>query len=787
MAFQVSPGINVTEIDLTTIVPAVATTVGGIAGYYEWGPADRVVLIDTPNNYRKTFGDPKVWNYSQWFTGTNFLGYGRSLLVVRKTLGGAKNAVGSSVYYTGTNAIDGSLTGVIGITFASSFASGLTTVSNAEGNKVFFAPGTADGSGITTTVTGPMYFSLTVDGISITGTDGFVTFNTDDSAISDINPSHTSDVYEFGTITLGDYTTVDTNSKILTFFNNYDSFVAATADGILGYTGATGDDIFEFDASDSETTAVEVQEFAAGNTAVYVTHGLTWTAGDSFAGNGPANEPRYIPNSSGLTSSDYYGIFAKYPGEKGNSLKVSLFLGGNTDNYENWTWYKTQNIIGEAPSVEGSDNLNKLVGQDVNDLFHMVVIDEDGLFTGQRDTVLERYANVSIFPQSKTDNGTSNYYKSIINNASQYVFFGGSETPDDSVVDFEKNIGLTAGTITVTNTYKVAYPTFFDTNSSTTGSIDISLIGGTGSGSVNSSVYTQGLISSVPSSSDPSGYNLFEDTENVNVSLIMGGAIEDSTQLSNLRQLAEYRKDCVVFVSSNNKDDSATETTKQTNCITTKNNVGSSSYVFIDSGYKYQYDQYNDRYRWIPLNGDTSGLVARTDLTNDPWFSPAGLNRGQIRNAVKLAFNPSKTFRDAIYPKGINPVISVPGEGTILFGDRTALSKPSAFDRINVRRLFIVLEKAIAAASKFSLFEFNDAFTRQQFKNLVEPFLRDVKARRGIFDWKVVCDETNNTPEMIDRNEFAADIYIKPTRTINYIQLNFIATRTGVSFDEVGA
>jgi phage tail sheath protein FI len=207
----------------------------------------------------------------------------------------------------------------------------------------------------------------------------------------------------------------------------------------------------------------------------------------------------------------------------------------------------------------------------------------------------------------------------------------------------------------------------------------------------------------------------------------------------------------------------------------------------MDSGWKYQYDRYNDVYRWIPLNGDTAGLCARTDFTNDPWFSPAGFNRGVIKNVVKLAYSPTKAQRDDLYKAGVNPVVSFPGQGTVLFGDKTMLTKPSAFDRINVRRLFIVLEKAIATAAKFQLFEFNDAFTRAQFRNLVEPFLRDVQGRRGITDFKVVCDETNNTGEVIDRNEFVADIYIKPARSINFISLNFIATRTGISFEEVGA
>ena len=219
--------------------------------------------------------------------------------------------------------------------------------------------------------------------------------------------------------------------------------------------------------------------------------------------------------------------------------------------------------------------------------------------------------------------------------------------------------------------------------------------------------------------------------------------------------------------------------------VSFRNNLRSTSYAVMDSGYKYMYDRYNDLYRWIPLNGDVAGLCVRTDNTNDPWWSPAGLNRGQIKNLVKLAYNPRKADRDTLYKAGINPVVTFPGQGTILFGDKTLLNKPSAFDRINVRRLFIVLEKAIATASKFTLFEFNDAFTRAQFKSLVVPYLREVQGRRGITDFLVVCDDTNNTPDIIDRNEFVGDIYIKPARSINFIQLNFVAVRTGVAFSEV--
>ena len=260
-----------------------------------------------------------------------------------------------------------------------------------------------------------------------------------------------------------------------------------------------------------------------------------------------------------------------------------------------------------------------------------------------------------------------------------------------------------------------------------------------------------------------------------------------ATLIGDLITIAETRKDAVVFASPQRSDVvGITSAINQTNNVLAFfNSIQSSSYVVFDSGYKYMYDRYNDVFRYVPLNGDMAGLAARTDLTNDAWFSPAGLNRGIIRGASKLAYNPNKTQRDELYRARINPVVSFPGQGIVLFGDKTGLSTPSAFDRINVRRLFIVLEKAIATASKFQLFEFNDEFTRANFRNLVEPFLREVQGRRGITDFLVVCDETNNTGEVIDRNEFIAEIFVKPARSINFITLSFVATRTGVSFEEI--
>ena len=241
----------------------------------------------------------------------------------------------------------------------------------------------------------------------------------------------------------------------------------------------------------------------------------------------------------------------------------------------------------------------------------------------------------------------------------------------------------------------------------------------------------------------------------------------------------------MVFVSPEQDDVVNNSGSESTTVITTAGTYTKSSYAVMDSGYKYQYDKYNDVYRWVPLNGDIAGLCVRTDNERDPWFSPAGLNRGVIKNVVRLAWNPTKAERDELYKAGVNPVVTFPGEGTILYGDKTLLNRPSAFDRINVRRLFIVLEKSITKAARSSLFEFNDEFTRAAFVNIVEPFLRDVQGRRGIYDYRVVADTTNNTAEVIDQNQFVGDIYIKPARSINFIQLNFTAVRTGVAFEEI--
>jgi phage tail sheath protein FI len=412
-----------------------------------------------------------------------------------------------------------------------------------------------------------------------------------------------------------------------------------------------------------------------------------------------------------------------------------------------WEFYNSVSAVPET-----SDFVEAAGG--TADELHVVVVDEDGLISGQRGAILERFESLSRASDARGPEGGSIYYKDVINETSQFVYVGAPREAGYNTT------AATSTTLTATTPLTVSF----------TGGVDSAAEG---------SIAISGLVSA---------WDVFKNAEEVDVSLLLAGKAigVNGVQLANylIDNIAEYRRDCVVFISPE-QSDVVNQVDAVSNVVGFRNNLRASSYAVLDSGYKYQYDRYNDVNRWIPLNGDIAGLCARTDETRDPWFSPAGFNRGQIKNILKLAFNPDKAGRDALYKKDVNPVVTFPGQGTVLYGDKTLLGKPSAFDRINVRRLFIVLEKAIATASKFSLFEFNDDFTRAQFRSIVEPYLRDVQGRRGIFDFRVICDETNNTAEIVDRNEFVGDIFIKPARSINFIQLNFVAVRSGVEFSEV--
>jgi len=455
------------------------------------------------------------------------------------------------------------------------------------------------------------------------------------------------------------------------------------------------------------------------------------------------------------------GAFAaRYAGALGNSISIDVWDSANTTLFKAWEF--AGNFSGPTTTSSYATNVNG-----ANDEIHIIVTDTLGLITGTKGALLEAYPYVSKSSDAIDGNGVSTYYRNVLESQSQYIYAIDS-------VDYA-NTTATWGSVAANTTFARAY--------STSGHVKIQLAGGT-----DADVSDGDLINA---------YDLFENKDLIDISLVITGNA-DVTVLQHIADnivtpagsVAGRSGDAVAFFSPPISAVVNQHGLESTNIMTWLNDNGtglqrSSSYVVVDSGWKYMYDKYNNVYRWIPLNGDVAGLCAFTDAIRDPWWSPAGYNRGNIKNAVKLAWNPNQMNRDILYPQGVNPVVSFPGNGIILYGDKTLQAKPSAFDRINVRRLFIVLEKAIALAAKYSLFEFNDDFTRAQFISLVAPFLRDVQGRRGITDFKVVCDTTNNTGYVIDNNQFVGDIYIKPARSINFIKLNFIAVGTAVNFSEV--
>lgn len=680
MAFQVSPGVNVSEIDLTTVVPAVATSTGAVAGVFRWGPVGVRTLVSSELELVSKFGKPTNHNPETFFTAANFLAYGNSLYVVR-----AANTTDP------TDGVVAAIANTGSVTNAQAF-----TVKNEN-------------------VYDNISFSSDTDVLYVAKYPGSLG-NSLKISVCD---------------------SVDAYSQSISIANNDANLASASISCSVG----------------SNTLTVAVSNSATGtlleaNTRANTILNLLQVDDVLELGNNTIGKQYVRITNLGALQSNATARFFQINVD--NVLQLAANYTANTVE-RRWEYF---NVVDRAPATSAYQS--EFGNSQVVDELHVVVADEDGAFTGVPGTVLEVFKSVSRATNAKSEDGAVNYYKDVINQASRYVWFANDRTG-----------ALSNTAVNLTN--------------STNRPLYLSFIAG-----------QDGLDeTAVPLASVLSAYDQFASSESVDISLLMTGKSRGGTngeQIGNylIDNIAEVRKDCVVFVSPEKNDVVANGSEDEADDIVTfRNSLRSSSYAVIDSGYKYQYDKYNDIFRWIPLNGDIAGLCVRTDATRDPWFSPAGFNRGQIKNVVKLAFNPDKAERDLLYKNGINPVTTFPGQGTVLYGDKTALAKPSAFDRINVRRLFITLEKAIATAAKFSLFEFNDEFTRAQFVALVEPFLRDVQGRRGIYDFRVVCDTTNNTGEVIDRNEFVGDIYVKPAKSINFIQLNFVAVRTGVEFSEV--
>jgi len=670
MPFQVSPGVNISEIDLTTVVPSVSTTQGAIAGVFRWGPINERVLISSEDELAVTFGKPTANNFETWFTASSFLAYGNQLYVVRSTASNTYNSV-ATVNSTSVHA-----------NVLVKNSDDYSTISSFDANVYWVAKyGGYLGNGLKiSTCESPNAYSN-----SITG-------NTDSIP-----------AFSFG---------INSNTlQIVVTSSSANTNANTMANTIVGKLNV-GDYI------------------AAGNSTIGIQN-IKITA---------IGAPSVTANSTVFTA------------QANVSLATTYNLSQNVSSNSVTRYWEYFNFVDTAPGTSAFT----LTAGGAGDEMHIAVVDEDGVFTGSAGQVLEVWKDLSRATDAKTENGATNFYQTVINDNSRYVFYANAR----SGVTSNTAANMTAITV---GPYTQSFRDGYD--------------------GVTESTQTLANMASA--------YAKFAKTELVDISLILSGKNQYGTVgegLANwiIDNIAEVRKDCMVLISperslvvnfaGNSPADSI---------ISFRNAIHNSSYAVMDSGYKYMYDRYNDTYRYIPLNGDVGGTMVRTDNTRDPWFSPAGFNRGQIKNVVRLAFNPDKADRDAIYKADINPVVNFPGEGVVLYGDKTLLGKPSAFDRINVRRLFIVLEKAIATSANFTLFEFNDEFTRSTFRNLVEPYLRDIKGRRGIYDFKVVCDETNNTPERIDRNEFWGDIYIKPARSINFIQLNFVAVRSGVQFDEI--
>ena len=659
MAFQVSPGIEIKEIDLSNVVPAVSSTVGAFAGVFQWGPVDEVKTVSSGLELVEEFYQPANTDagVEDFYTADSFLRYGSALKVVRMATSGlfSANDAGAAASLLKNeddyeeNYKDGSLNGTVG-KYIAKYAGAL-------GNSLK----------VSVCASSNAYFHSGVDLVN------------------------------------------DANADL-------------------------------------------------GDTVVTVDDGTKFTVRDIIKFSGHATKYRI----TGISSNDLTIASLNTPTSGGLTAAVA-------DDESIDRFWEFHDLFDKAPGTSASA---ELVGAS-NDEIHLVVVDEDGLFTGTQHTVLETFGFVSLASDGKDAQGQSNYYRNVLERDSEYVYWSGHDveivTPatDDRTLeeskttaflrpDKVKNSSLSGGAngrSKVAGDFESAMDRFFA--DSETESIDFIIVGSTRTD--NGSGTDQDLVA------------------------------DHNTIANKAIQIAEARKDCLAVISPRHASivHESSESTQLTNVKADYASVTSSSYAVLDSGWIYQYDRYNDKFVWVPGNGHTAGLMARSDLLQDPWYSPAGFSRGQYLGITKLAFNPKKASRDELYRARINPIVTFPGQGTVLFGDKTALTVPSAFDRINVRRLFIVLERAVAVAAKAQLFEFNDAFTRAQFRSAVEPFLRDVKNRRGLVDFSVVCDETNNTDSVIDRNEFVCSIFIKPAKSINFITLNFVASRSGVEFEEL--
>jgi hypothetical protein len=796
----VSPGVKVREVDLTVgRIDAINDQVGAIAGPFVKGPIEVPVLVETEQDLLDTFGKPSDndGQYEYWLTASSYLSYGGTLRVVRSdstSLVNAHSPVGSPVVLKIKNQEDynNNYQNPSGWTWASknpgSWGNALKVcvIDSAADQRVAIGTfGIQVGFAITCGLTDIQYvtpqgsvqtFNGYVKGIVTKVNAGSVdvkvvsNYNNDTNTASEIEyssnplnrfPQPTDTNFTFfqvfnsvGTATslekfrLSNNSTIGIGETIITTDSNIDVSPIKTGDLIQSVSGSFSSRVVGVSTGQIVVESASPVSFASTSLVVTFTRGLL----DNTTPENPSGEG-LLANASNIVL-DWYD-------------QQTLGLTNST------IFWKS---IAPKPSTSqyASERNSK------NDEIHVVVVDDSGSLTGVSGNILEKFTNLSKSVDGRVNPSESIHYKNYIANNSSYIFAGEVDS-------------LLATSFTTLTGYTPKSGASLAWNQNSTG-INFGAVGQKTYSLSNGFDYsssTGGMAIALSNVLD--SYNILRNPAEYNINFLINGPsggnslIDAQAKANFLITLAEERKDCVVTVSPFrggviNVPNTDTQTS---NIVNFFDALSSSSYAVFDSGYKYMFDRFNNTFRYIPLNGDVAGLMARTSINNYPWFSPAGSSRGSINNAIKLAYNPSQAQRDLLYPKRINPVIFSPGAGIILFGDKTGLSYSSAFDRINVRRLFLTIEATISRAARAQLFEFNDVITRSNFLNIVEPYLRDVKAKRGITDFLVVCDESNNTPTVIDANQFRADIYVKPARSINFIGLTFIANRTGISFEEV--
>ena len=734
---QLSPGVLVREVDLTVgRADNVLDNIGVIAGPFPIGPVDFPIDITTEQSLISTFGKPLSTDsqYEYWMSASSYLSYGGILKVVR-TAGATLNNANAGVGIAATTLLridnyDDYLNNhdeATNYTYAAK-----NPGSWGNGLKVCFIDDAAD----------------QIVGIATT------------------NPSALGATIGFGV-------TANLSAVTIPGLGSTSTFTGYLKGIITGVTTDTTNGASSIDVK------ILSRVSSAGTTAGTETT-INYAEGSSFASYLTTSSLRFV-NNSGITT--------------GGSATAAVTPTSVTDWYESQTLGLTNaTIFWRSLAPKPISNQYTLERQGYGDGLHVVVVDDLGSITGNQGTILETHLGLSkaLDSVSSVNSPQKNWYEQYLADFSSQIWAGGN--PSSAADAFHGTTPRATGFTTYSGNAASFTPITLSDGlwGQTAQGVTFSAIGNktyTLSGGVDYSA-TGGMKATLGDLMN--SYDLFSNKDEIQADYVIMGPSMDSRDDSKAKagfliSLANQRKDCVATIGAHKSDlvGQTNTTTQTTNLISYFSSLPSSSYAIFDSGYKYTYDRFNNQFRYIPCNADIAGLMTRTNIVAYPWFSPAGQQRGILNNAIKLAYNPNKAQRDQLYPQRINSIVTQPGIGTLLFGDKTALGYASAFDRINVRRLFLTIEQALERAAQAQLFELNDELTRANFKNIVEPYLRDVQAKRGLYGFLVVCDETNNTPDVIDNNEFRADIFLKPAKSINFITLTFVATRTGVSFEEV--